>query len=60
MEQLEQYKKYLKYIESRLTDDVVETMTPEEKMEYVRLFSQIQARIELMENLKWGECFYGW
>ena len=60
MEQLEQYKKYLKYIESRLTDDVVETMTPEEKMEYVRLFSQIQARIELMEKLKWGECFYGW
>ncbi len=52
MEQLEQYKKYLKYIESRLTDDVVETMTPEEKMEYVRLFSQIQARIELMEKLK--------
>ena len=52
MEQLEQYKKYLKYIESRLTDDVVETMTREEKMAYVRLFSQIQARIELMEKLK--------
>ena len=52
MEQLEQYKNYLKYIESQLTDDVVKTMTPEEKREYIQLFSQIQARINLLENLK--------
>lgn len=59
MDQLEQYKNYLKYIESQLTDDVVKTMTPEEKREYIQLFSQIQARINLLENLKWGE-HYGW
>lgn len=52
MDQLEQYKNYLKYIESQLTDDVVKTMTPEEKREYIQLFSQIQARINLLENLK--------
>ena len=52
MEQLEQYKKYLKDIESQLTDDVVKTMTLEEKREYIQLFSQIQARIDLLENMK--------
>lgn len=52
MEQLEQYKNYLKDIESQLTDDVVKTMTLEEKREYIQLFSQIQARIDLMENLE--------
>lgn len=60
MDQLEQYKNYLKYIESQLTDDVVKTMTPEEKREYIQLFSQIQARINLLENLKWGEHYGGW
>ncbi len=52
MEQLEQYKKYLKDIESQLTEDVVKTMTLEEKREYIQLFSQIQARIDLLENMK--------
>ena len=52
MEQLEQYKNYLKDIESQLTDDVVKTMTLEEKREYIQLFSQIQARIDLLENMK--------
>lgn len=52
MEQLEQYKNYLRDVEAQLTDDVVKNMTTEEKREYVQLFSQIQARIDLMESLK--------
>ena len=51
-QQLEQYKQYLRYVESQLTDDVVSTMSADEKREYVQLFSQIQARIDLIENLK--------
>ena len=51
MDKLEQYKQYLRYIESQLTDDVVENMSLEEKKAYVQLFAQIQARIDLIEGL---------
>lgn len=51
-QQLEQYKEYLKYVEAQLTDDVVSTMSIEEKKEYVQLVSQIQARIDLIESIK--------
>jgi prolyl-tRNA editing enzyme YbaK/EbsC (Cys-tRNA(Pro) deacylase) len=49
--EIEKYRRQLEEIESKLTDDVVKTLSTEEKKEYIILVSQIKARLELLENL---------
>ncbi len=49
--ELEEYKRELALIESKLTDDVVKNLTREELQEYITLVSKIKARLEILENL---------
>lgn len=49
--ELEEYKRELALIESKLTDDVVKSLTREELQEYITLVSKIKARLDILENL---------
>lgn len=49
--ELEEYKRDLALIESKLTDDVVKKLTREELEEYIVLVSKIKARLDILENL---------
>lgn len=49
--ELEEYKRQLAIIETKMTDDVIKELSKEEIQEYIILVSKIKARLDLLENL---------
>lgn len=50
-DEIQQYKKKLKLIESQLSDSMIKNLSDKEKQEYIRLVSEIKAKIKLLEEL---------
>lgn len=49
--EIEKYRRQLEEIESKMTDEVIQEMTPEEISDYLILVSKIKLRLSVLEKI---------